>query len=280
MRRRRLENVCLVVFALQVHPAFPLVLAANRDEYFARPTLAAQPWPEAEIIAGQDGLSGGTWLGISRARVGVITNYRDLRAVPPGAPSRGGLVVDYLRAIGTPESHLSGLQTSAQHYAGFNLLVGTPDRLWYYSNREGRVRRCEDGVHGLSNHLLDTAWPKVTRGCEALGALLADPELSRAGTGERQREWLVARALSLLNDTALAPDAMLPDTGLPLDRERALSAIRILSPGYGTRSSSVLLGDRAGTLYLTERTLPVGDQVAADRSFSLPAQAERTSSAR
>jgi uncharacterized protein with NRDE domain len=248
-----------------------LVLAANRDEYFARPTRAAAPWPEAEMIAGRDGAEGGTWLGISRGRLGVVTNYRDLRAAPPGAPSRGGLVADYLKGSDTPESYLTRLQANAQHYAGFNLLVGTAARLWYHSNREGRVRRCEDGVHGLSNHLLDTAWPKVTRSCQRLGALLADPELSRAGTREEQREWLVMRALDLLNDTTLAPDAALPHTGLALDRERALSAVRILSPGYGTRSSSVLLADRAGTLYLTERTLPVGDQVAGDRSFSLPA---------
>jgi uncharacterized protein with NRDE domain len=150
--------------------------------------------------------------------------------------------------------------------------VGTADRLWFYSNREARVRRCEDGVHGLSNHLLDTAWPKVTRSCERLGALLADPELSRAATREEQRAGLVAAALELLNDTALAPDAALPQTGLALERERALSAVRILSPGYGTRSSSVLLADRAGTLYLTERTLPVGEQVAGDRSLLLPAR--------
>jgi uncharacterized protein with NRDE domain len=256
-------SVCLILFALRVHRDFPLVLAANRDEYFARPTLPVARWPGAAgVVAGRDGIGGGTWLGISsEGRVAALTNYRDRKAIPAGAPSRGRLVVEYLEASDSPEVHLQALHAGAQRYAGFSLLVGTAERLWYYSNREGRVLRCEDGVHGLSNHLLETPWPKVVLGRSRLSALLRSAH---------SREAIEAGALELLSDTALALDAALPNTGLPLELERALSAIRIASPGYGTRTSTVLLADRDGTLHLTERTLPVGDQVAADRSFSIP----------
>jgi uncharacterized protein with NRDE domain len=177
-------------------------------------------------------------------------------------------VLDGLETRDTPEAHLLGLRESAGRYAGFSLLLGTWEQLWYYSNREDRVQRCDDGVHGLSNHLLDTPWPKVAEGRARLAALLGSAASDAGGTGERER--IVSGALKLLADTALAPDAALPNTGLAPDLERALSAIHIVSPGYGTRTSSVLLAERDGTLHFTERTLPVGDQVAADRSFMLP----------
>jgi len=255
--------VCLILFAVRVHPEFPLVIAANRDEYFARPTLPAARWPGAAgIVAGRDVLGGGTWLGVAaQGRVAALTNYRDGKAAPPGAPTRGRLVVDYLEASDSPEAHLCALHASAARYAGFSLLAGTADELWFYSNREGRAQRCGDGVHGLSNHLLDTPWPKVVQGRHRLGALLhSSPSLDA----------LVAGAFELLSDTALAPDAELPSTGVPLDIERALSAMRIEWEDYGTRTSSVVLADREGRLYLTERSLAVGDQVAGDRTFSLP----------
>jgi uncharacterized protein with NRDE domain len=260
------------LFALRLHPEFPLVLAANRDEFFERPTVPAAPWPGvAGIVAGRDGVGGGTWLGVSaRARLAVLTNYRDLRAVPPGAPSRGQLVVDYLEQ-GEPERYLRALHVRAAGYAGFSLLVGTSHELWHYSNREGRAQRCEDGVHGLSNHLLDTPWPKVTRGRERLAEILAAADVTAAATRDERRRALVQRLLAALDDMSLAPDDALPNTGLSLERERALSSIRIVTPGYGTRSSSVVLTDCDGNLHFTERTLPVGDQVAADRSFTIVA---------
>jgi len=256
------SSVCLILFALRVHPEFPLVLAANRDEYLARPTLPAARWSgSAGIVAGRDGVAGGTWLGLSsQGRLAAVTNYREGKAAPAGALSRGRLVVDYLEASDSPEAHLQALHASAQRYAGFSLLVGSAERLWYYSNREGLVRRCDDGVHGLSNHLLGTAWPKVVLGRSRFAAVLRSAP---------SREALVAGALEVLSDTELALDAALPNTGVPLEIERALSAIRIVSPGYGTRTSSVVVADRDGMLYLSERTLAVGDQAAADRSFSI-----------
>jgi uncharacterized protein with NRDE domain len=262
-----LAGMCLILLALGLHPDVPLVLAANRDELFERPTAPAAAWQnDAGIVAGRDLRSGGTWLGMAATgRLAAVTNYREPLGVPAAGPSRGELVLDYLQGDDEPDEHLRALHARAHGYAGFNLLVGTTQRLWYYGNREGRVRRCEPGVHGLSNHLLDTPWPKVTLGKTRLAALLRS-------SGEA-REVLVDRLLSLLDDGAVAPDAQLPRTGLARDEERALSAMRISAPGYGTRSSSVLLVDGRGTLHLTERTLAVGGQAPADRHFSLPARA-------
>ena len=254
--------MCLILFALRVHPELPLVLAANRDEWFARPTLPAAPWPgPAGIVAGRDVLGGGTWLGVARGRVAALTNYRDGHGALPGAPTRGRLVVDYLEGSDGPEAHLRALHPTARRYAGFSLLAGTPGELWFYSNRQGSAQRCDDGVHGLSNHLLDTPWPKVVRGRRALAELLGSAP---------SRDAVVAGALELLSETAVALDAELPSTGVPLEVERALSATRIEWQGYGTRTSSVVLADREGTFHFTERTLPAGGQAAADRSFSLP----------
>ncbi len=264
--------MCLVLFALRVHPQYPLVLAANRDEYFTRPTEAAARWPGAAgIVAGRDEVAGGTWLGASaRGRFAVLTNFRDTRPAPPDAPSRGSLVVGALESSEPPERHLRSLQGRSGAYAGFSLLVGTGEEVFYLSNREGRVRRVAGGVHGLSNHCLDTPWPKVSRGRERLSSALA---AARGPTREAVREDLVRRAFELLDDRALAPDSALPSTGVSLELERALSAARILTPGYGTRSSTVLLADRAGSLHLVERTLAVGGQAAGERHFALASPA-------
>ncbi len=269
---RQTPGVCLVLFALRSHPDFPLVLAANRDEFFARPTAPLAPWPgRAGVVAGRDGLGGGSWLGMSATgRVAALTNYRNGLAGPAGTPSRGRLVVDYLEGTDTPAHYLRALEPDAERYAGFNLLVGVGCDLWYFGNHEGRVRRCEDGVHGLSNHLLDTPWPKVELGRARLAEALQDSWRASHRSRDECRQDLVQRLFRVLDDSTLAADERLPNTGIPIELERALSGIRVRMPTYGTRSSSVLLVDRDGALHLTELTLGVGDQVAAERAHSLP----------
>ncbi|HXH01972.1 MAG TPA: NRDE family protein [Candidatus Competibacteraceae bacterium] len=241
--------MCLILFAWRTHPEYPLVLAANRDEFYARPTAPMDFWGEApHLLAGRDLREGGTWFGVTRdGRMAAVTNYRDPSQVRSGAPSRGRLVSDYLLGEHGAEDYLRHLQEQASAYNGFNLLLGEGGALHYYSNHGTEPRRLAPGVYGLSNHLLDTPWPKVRRGKEALAAWLdaaiPDPEA----------------LLALLADDTLAADAELPRTGVSLEWERRLSPIFIRSADYGTRSSTVLLRDRRGRVRVWERNYPTGE---------------------
>ena len=241
--------MCLILFAYDAHPDYRLVLAANRDEFYERPTAPAAPWEDdPRVVAGRDLRGGGTWMGATRqGRWSALTNVRDPREFDRPGPSRGHLVADFLRGEAAPEAYLDALRPRAAEYNGFNLLVGDPDSAWWLSNRGGPGKRLSPGLHGLSNHLLDTPWPKVERGKRALGRLLED-----AGTLEPDL------LLELLLDRTFAADHELPDTGIGLERERMLSSLFIVSPDYGTRSSSALLIDRAGRCLLVERTYERG----------------------
>jgi uncharacterized protein with NRDE domain len=239
--------MCLILFARDAHPEYRLVVAANRDEFYARPTAPAAFWDDApEVLAGRDLREGGTWLGITRAgRFAAVTNVRDPVSYQTGAPSRGHLVSDFLRNRATPAGYLQGLAPRAPRFNGFNLLLGDGESLAWFSNRGGEgARALGPGVYGLSNHLLDTPWPKVTRGKDDLRRILQSPP----------DEWEEALFATLtLRDPA--PDALLPDTGVGLERERALSAAFIATPEYGTRCSTVLLVGRDGNVTFTERTV-------------------------
>lgn len=237
--------MCLILLAWKMDDRFPLVLAANRDEFYDRPSAPAAFWEEQpDLLAGRDLREGGTWLGITRTgRLAALANYRDPASVKAGAPSRGRLVGDYLRGSERPESYLDRI-APAGSFNGFNLLVGNPDELFCFSNRGGR-RRVEPGLHGLSNRLLDTPWPKVARGKAALGALLT-------------QQWTPESLLALLADRSRPADESLPDTGVGLEWERILSPSFIVSPVYGTRSSTVLLVDRGGEVTFIERVFNGG----------------------
>ncbi|MCX5821078.1 MAG: NRDE family protein [Deltaproteobacteria bacterium] len=233
--------MCLILFAWKMHENFPLVLAANRDEFYERPSAPAAFWEDApDLLAGRDLREGGTWLGITRkGRLAAITNYRDPASLKIGAPSRGRLVSDYLRGRGIPEVYLRRIAPDADRFNGFNLLVGDPDDLFCFSNRGAR-ERLDPGIYGLSNRLLDTPWPKVERGKTALSALL--------------KEGLSPETLfALLTDRTRPPDDRLPDTGVGLAWERILSPLFIENPVYGTRSSTILLIDRRGGVTFAER---------------------------
>lgn len=235
--------MCLILFAWKTHEDFPLILIANRDEFHERPTAPAAFWDdEPELLGGRDLQEGGTWLGITRGgRLAALTNYRDPSSLKTNAPSRGHLVRDYLRDAGTPERYLSRVRPRAAEYNSFNLLVGNDSELFCFSNRNG-LQIPTPGIHGMSNHLLDTPWPKVERGKQALGRLIG-------GMKKPSPEAL----LDLLADRSRPPDDRLPVTGVGLEWERVLSSLFIESPAYGTRSSTVLIIDRKGRVTFVER---------------------------
>ncbi len=239
--------MCLIFVAWQMLPECPLLVAANRDEFYARPTRAAEFWPQApRVLAGRDLEGGGSWLGVTRSgRWGALTNYRnpaELGGVGAEKRSRGLLVSDFLAGTATLAVALTDLAADPDQYRGFNLLLGDARGLSYYSNRGAPPRPLPPGLYGLSNHLLDTPWPKVAEGKRALAALLA--------RGEPREEDLFA----LLADRTLAPDSLLPATGLSRDWERRLSARFIHGPEYGTRASTLLRIDSGGRVRFIERS--------------------------
>jgi uncharacterized protein with NRDE domain len=236
--------MCLIFFAINNHPTYKLILAGNRDEFYSRKTTAATFWNDhPEIIGGRDLEANGMWLGMTRqGRISFITNYRDIQNIKHGAPSRGLLVSDYLENSSTPDAYLQSIRPQAEIYNGFNLIVGDVNGLWYLSNYQKGFAKIADGFHGLSNHLLETPWPKIVRGKEMLRPILARPSID------------INDLMEALRDTTRAEDDKLPDTGIGLERERVLSSMFIKSPGYGSRCSTVILVDRANKVTFSERT--------------------------
>lgn len=235
--------MCLIFVAYQINDRFPLAIAANRDEFYQRPARAAGFWPEhPDVLAGRDLQAGGTWLGITRrGRFAAITNYRDPASVRSHAVTRGKLVSRFLTGTEAPLTYLRTVAGEGRRYNGFNLLVGDSQGLGYYSNLTAGPQFLGPGLYGLSNHLLDTPWPKVERGKRGMRAWLAHPD-PRAES-----------LLEMLADTTQPDDASLPDTGVGLEWERVLGSAFITSPEYGTRSSTVVLVDREGYVRFVER---------------------------
>ena len=237
--------MCLILFAFKSHPAYKLILAANRDEYYNRPTAPACFREHApDLLAGRDLHAGGTWLGITtKGRIGAMTNYRDPSSYKTHTSSRGELVSNFLTGRESPVDYLERLEQKAEEYNGFNLIIGEKGELYWYSNRGDGGRNLAPGTYGLSNHLLDTPWSKVIRGKEAFRRLLfgdTDP---------------AAEAIfDMLSDFSVPDDESLPDTGVGIEWEKILSPIFIASPTYGTRSSTVLFVDLNDCMTFIERT--------------------------
>ncbi len=261
--------MCLIFVGHRHQRRYPLVIAANRDEFYARPTAPAAFWDDApDLLAGRDLLGHGTWLGVTRAgRFAAVTNFRSAAEPHKDAPSRGALVSGFLTSRADPRSYLEALERTAHRYNGFNLLVGDGEQLCFYSNREGVVRTLAPGLCGLSNHLLDTPWPKVVQGKRRLQALLDAPE------------WSEQRAFELLFDREPAPEAELPDTGVSRAYERALSAIFIEGGVYGTRSSTVLTRNDQGAVRFVERTYEPGTLTSTTVAFEFVVRRDGQSSA-
>jgi uncharacterized protein with NRDE domain len=255
--------MCLVLLALDSHPEYSLIVAANRDEFYDRPTAPADFWADApSVLAGRDLKAGGTWLGIDRhGRFAAVTNYRQGQRESPAARSRGHLVSDFLiRDVGALE-HVERVRAERDLYNGFNLIAGDPWGVFYFSNRQGRVRHLAPGMYGLSNHLLDTPWPKVAATKTAFGALLKDraPELT-------------AELFTLLSDRNRPADALLPSTGVGAEWERLLSSAFIASDDYGTRSSTLVLIGRDGSIDFVERSFGPRGVAGAETRFELQSE--------
>ncbi|MBY0146408.1 NRDE family protein [Neobacillus niacini] len=224
--------MCLILFAYKVHPKYKLMVAANRDEFYQRPTAPAHFWEDdSEILAGRDLEKMGTWMGITKSgRFAALTNYRDPQEATEGKRSRGELVANALQYKGEIKEYMQSLVNNKDLYPGYNLLAGDGDELYYYSNVGQELKKITPGIYGVSNHLLNTEWPKVQAGKEGLAVIL-----------KSEHEDYIEPLLTLLQKADQAPDEKLPQTGVSLEWERMLSPMFIKSGDYGTRSSTVLL---------------------------------------
>lgn len=239
--------MCLIAIAHESHPDYPLLVAANRDEYYRRPTASAEFWEEApQLLAGRDLQAGGTWLGItSHGRFAAITNHRNPPSTPAQPRSRGMLTLDFLTGTRPAAVYLEEVAAQGGEYAGFNLLLRDHSGLYYFSNSEGRIRQLEPGVYGLSNGLLDSGWPKQQQAAAVLEELLPGP------VSHEQLQVAVS-------DRRPAPWEELPDTGLSSEMELALSSQFIVTGEYGTRATTTLAVHREGRVDFNEQSFSSG----------------------
>jgi len=243
--------MCLIIFAYQAHPDYPLVVAANRDEFHQRPTRPSRFWQDHPgLLAGRDRQLGGTWMGITRdGRFAAVTNFRDPARTAPAPRSRGELTINFLTGDLSPVDYMATLEALGSEYAGFNLLVGDRDGLWYLTNSEpGGPQAVAPGIYGLSNAHLDTPWPKVISGKAALRNTL-DNEVTH--------EHLAAAVSS----REMADRKALDQQGLCGEMDQLLSAPFIVNESYGTRATTTLWLERDRTVHWRERSFdPAGEQ--------------------
>ena len=251
--------MCLILFRYKDHPKYPLILAANRDEFYNRPTQEADFWTDhPDIIGGRDLSEGGTWMGITtKGKFGMLTNYRDIPGIIENAPSRGHLVSDFLKGDAQPEEYISEIQNRNLSYNGYNLIVGHLDQWYYLSNYGENYQKVEPGIHGLSNALLNSNWHKVVKGKELLSTCTSSDEID------------IEDLFSLLRDESKAKPDMLPETGLSREKETALSSMFINTEGYGSRCSTAILMDNKGEITFVERTYLLPGNGYSEKKFKI-----------
>ena len=250
--------MCLIFLSYHQNPKYPLIVLANRDEFFERPTEVASFWDGNKVLAGKDLEAGGSWLGITRkGSMAMITNYRDLANIKPKAPTRGKLVSDFLQGDLNTKHYLLGLDQSADFYNGYNIILGTLKDPWYYSNYQKKIYQLGTGLYGLSNELLDSPWPKVQKGKFELSELFLNDSLQTDTLFEQMR------------NSEQAPEAELPDTGIGLAMEKTLSPMFIKTEGYGTRCTTLITLDNSGNVYFEERTYSPNNSEFSSAVFEL-----------
>ncbi len=245
--------MCLIAIAFQVLPDAPLVVAANRDEFYRRPTEPSHWWEKKTILAGRDLEKGGTWMGVSKnGRFCALTNYRDPSETLKSKESRGHIVQSFLNSGQTAEMFLTKLETEKHRYPGFNIIAGTKNELFVYESRSGKKPfKLFPGIHSVSNAFFNTPWPKTNKAKEKMASCLTSKE----------------KLFAMLGDKEEAPVDQLPATGVPFEWEKLLSPIFIESPEYGTRTSTVMVMKADQTVEWTERTFRSGIFVQ-ERNFS------------
>ncbi len=240
--------MCTLAIRYAPEDAYPLLIGANRDEFLERDTRPLHWWQDKpDILGGRDGSAGGTWFGVHRnGRLATLTNVRAF-PLKDEAPSRGALVTRWLEGQQNPEAFGRELDKEGEAYNGYNIIYGSigPERtqLWYQSNHGRPAAPLNPGLHGLSNALLDSPWPKVESVKKRLGSLFAEPAKTDPET-----------VFEALRDPRTYHDALLPNTGVGLERERGLSALFIELPGYGTRASWFLRCRADGQVEVHERS--------------------------
>jgi len=250
--------MCLIAIAYRVHPDFPLLVAANRDEFHRRPTAASSPWKDSpDLLAGRDLQAGGTWMGITRTmRFAAVTNRRGPPDAAAAPRSRGLLTLDYLRGDLSPRDHLRALEARAGKYAGFDLLLADREQLCHFSNIERRARPLSPGVYSLSNAGLNGDWPKEALARSRLAAL-------------PRGEWNHRQLQAVVGSRTVAGDDRLPDAGVGLELERLLSAQFIVNAEYGTRATTSLWRDGAGKVDWEERSFDAAGRETTTRRWCI-----------
>ena len=248
--------MCLIVLSVGQHPDYPLILAANRDEFHARPTKEAHWWPDKpDVLGGRDLQAGGTWLALHRSgRFATVTNFQDAQPPSPGHHSRGFLVTGFLDGELAPGAYLAGIDQD--NYAGFNLLAGDLRDVAYLSNREDGQRELAPGIYGLSNALLDGPWHKVESSKKKLATLIDDDDINETSL------------MRLMDDRERAPVSEVERGRLDFDTAHAITAPFIVLPDYGTRCTTVVLADKDGNLHFTERRFDPAGNVTGESRFS------------
>ncbi|WP_436514613.1 NRDE family protein [Ekhidna sp. To15] len=248
--------MCLITLAYKAHPKYKFILAANRDEFYARPTAVVDWWEDHnEILGGRDLQALGTWMAFHKnGRFAAVTNYRDIKNIKPEAQSRGDLPVNFLLSDQSPESYAEEVNQAGRNYNGFNLLV-LEQGLVHVSNYEKKVNTLGPGIYGLSNALLDTPWPKVTRAKRRFSEVI-------------QTNFTLEDLIAMMQDDTTAQDNQLPETGLDYEREKALSAMCIRTPDYGTCCSTAITIDHDGHVDFMEKSYPVGNRSEGTVSFN------------
>ena len=237
--------MCLLLISYNVNPAYKLIIAANRDEFYNRPTVSAKFWEDnPSLLAGKDIQAGGTWMGITEyGRFAAITNYRDPKHLRKDAPSRGKIVTDYLTGNDTAEDYGTKILRDSEKYNGYNLIFGSISSLMYFSNQAKKLLKLDPGIYGLSNHLLDTPWPKVEKSKRSFKKIVKNENIKEEDL------------FSVLSDNTRPPDDLLPETGMGLEIERAVSPVFVSTPFYGTRSSTVVFVDSGDNVRFIEKSL-------------------------
>ena len=248
--------MCILFIAVKQHEHYPLIIAANRDEFFVRPTVHSHFWPASpNILAGVDQQASGTWMGVNtQGHIAALTNIRAPNNVQANAISRGLLVKNYLQ---NPSGYsVADMQNTRNHYNGYNLLFGRWDDLKVYNNHQNQLNSLSTGVYGLSNASLNIPWPKINKG------ILGLSHYCQSGHSIKDED-----LFTLLLDNTQASDAQLPKTGVPLEWERKLSSIFVRSEGYGTRSSTLLKVDINHHVSWLERTYNQDTQCISEQNF-------------